>query len=60
MGQMPQAVQDQMTITVVDSDGPFRVTSQNDSGIIWEAGTVQTITWDVAKTNTSPVNAHHG
>ena len=58
MGQMPQTVQDQITITVVDSGGPFRVTSQNNSGIVWEAGTVQTITWDVAKTNTSPINAH--
>ncbi|MFC6877329.1 reprolysin-like metallopeptidase [Flavobacterium myungsuense] len=30
--------------------GPFRVTSQNSSGIIWNLGASQTITWDVNNT----------
>ena len=35
----------------VDGDaGPFRVTSQSDS-TVWEVGSEQTITWDVANTN---------
>ncbi|WP_188457112.1 reprolysin-like metallopeptidase [Psychroflexus planctonicus] len=39
------------------SDGPFSVTSQNTSGIIWQEGDTETITWDVANTNNAPVNS---
>lgn len=45
------------TLTVDSSTGPFRVTSQNTSGITWLAGTSETITWDVANTNSGTVNA---
>ncbi len=39
-----------MQLLVAGSAGPFRVTSQSDS-IIWEVGSEQTVTWDVANTN---------
>lgn len=35
----------------------FKVTSQNSSGIGYVGGSTQTITWDVAGTNSAPVNA---
>lgn len=46
---------DEMTVTVIDNAGPFLVTSQN-SNTTWNAGENQTITWDVANTNQSPIN----
>ena len=36
--------------------GPFVVTSQNNNEV-YTAGSVQDITWDVANTNTAPINA---
>jgi len=45
------------TLTVDASTGPFRVTSQNSSGIVWLTGSSETITWDVANTNSGTVNA---
>jgi len=51
-----QTATDAMSITVDASKGPFVVTSQNTTGISWTAGSSQTITWDVAGTNTSPIN----
>jgi subtilisin-like proprotein convertase family protein len=35
------------SITTSGSIGPFSVTSQNTSGISWEQGSTQTITWNV-------------
>lgn len=46
---------DEKVVTVDDAAGPFVVTSQN-AAITWDAGTTQTITWDVAGTNTGSVN----
>lgn len=40
---------------VTDGD-PFEVLSWNDPGITLEAGTVDTIRWDVANTTAAPVN----
>lgn len=48
---------DQMTATVTTAAGPFVVTSQNTSGISWDNGSTQTITWNVAGTNANGVNA---
>ncbi|WCO01922.1 zinc-dependent metalloprotease [Psychroserpens ponticola] len=55
IGQTPQSNYDTMTVTVDNTSGPFVVTSQttNES---WDAGTSQTITWDVAGTDTGNVN----
>lgn len=43
-------------VNVVNSAGPFAVSSQN-TGETYTAGTVQTVTWDVAGTDQPPVNA---
>ncbi|MCB0534245.1 MAG: T9SS type A sorting domain-containing protein [Lewinellaceae bacterium] len=37
--------------------GPFRVTYPNNAGVSWWPGEYQTVTWDVANTNISPVNS---
>jgi hypothetical protein len=52
---------DEMVLNVTDAAGPFVVTSQDQSQIIWTPGSTETITWDVAGTdgngiNTSEVN----
>lgn len=43
-------------VTVNDASGPFEVTFPSAPGISWEAGSVQTVTWDVANTDNTPVN----
>jgi Metallo-peptidase family M12/Secretion system C-terminal sorting domain len=35
----------------------FKVTSQNTSGIVYDGGTVQTVTWNVVSTDVAPVSA---
>ena len=47
---------DESVVTVDANSGPFVVTAPNTTGVSWEAGTVQTVTWNVANTNNSPVN----
>lgn len=51
-----QTDSDLMEITVAGNAGPFMVTSQNTSGVVWDVGSNQTITWDVANTSIAPVN----
>ncbi|MFA7687770.1 MAG: reprolysin-like metallopeptidase [Moheibacter sp.] len=51
-----QSARDNIRLTVDANAGPFVVTSQNASGIVWNLGETQTITWDVANTNQAPVN----
>ncbi len=46
---------DLMKITVDASAGPFVVTSQTTNEM-WNAGSTETVTWDVAGTNTGNVN----
>src|SRR5690606_39055030 len=41
------------------SAGPFKVTSQNVSNLNLTPATVETITWNVANTNTGAVNVSH-
>ncbi|WP_100611203.1 zinc-dependent metalloprotease [Confluentibacter lentus] len=55
--QNGQTSYDTMSITVDASSGPFRVTSQNVTDLNLTPGTVETITWNVANTNTGSVNA---
>ena len=45
----------QLAFTVSATAGPFLVTSPNTS-ISWAGNTLQTVTWNVANTNASPVN----
>lgn len=42
---------DDMQVTFNNSYGPFVVTSQNTTGILWNNGTTKTITWNVNNTN---------
>lgn len=43
------------SVTIVNT-GPFNVTVPNATGIIYNSGTVQTITWNVGGTTASPVS----
>jgi subtilisin-like proprotein convertase family protein len=47
---------DQVQFFATAQAGPFLVTYPNTSGTSWEVGAFQTITWDVANTDKSPVN----
>ncbi len=51
-----QVVSDVLDVQVVNSAGPFVVTSQT-SNLIYEGGSTQEVTWDVANTNQLPVDA---
>jgi len=44
---------DNTTVEVLDTAGPFQITSVDDNNI-WSMGTSQTVTWDVANTNQYP------
>ncbi len=48
---------DELTISVSENAGPFRVTSQNLEGISWIPGSQESITWDVAGTTSNGINA---
>ncbi len=47
---------DEIQFNVTDAAGPFLVTAPNTS-VTWQGNTVQSITWDVANTSVTPVNA---
>jgi Metallo-peptidase family M12B Reprolysin-like len=47
---------DDIKITVVNSGGPFQVTSQS-TAVSYTGGTNQTVTWNVNGTNVAPINA---
>ncbi len=51
-----QTIRDDLSVVVVSSAGPFRVTSQNTTGITWAGNGSETITWDVAGTTGNGVN----
>lgn len=54
-----QVSETSVALNVVNA-GPFRVTSQGQSGIVWEPGDTETVTWVVAETNNpSGVNAQN-
>lgn len=45
-----------VSISVDANSGPFVVTYPTNSGIVWDGGSSQTVTWDVANTTAAPVN----
>lgn len=47
---------DDMVVSVNSTYGPLTVTSQNTTGITYPQGSLQTVTWNVAKTNTLSPN----
>ncbi|MDF1673712.1 MAG: zinc-dependent metalloprotease family protein [Vicingaceae bacterium] len=51
-----QTADDLMKVIVASGAGPFTVTSQNTTGIIWNEGSSETVTWNVANTTASPVS----
>lgn len=55
VGQTPQSDFDTMLVTVDGSSGPFTVLSQT-TNVTWDAGSTQTVSWDVAGTNAGAVN----
>ncbi|MCF6347926.1 MAG: M12 family metallo-peptidase [Flavobacteriaceae bacterium] len=54
-----QTVSDEMIVTVNDAAGPFIITSQSTAGISWTMNNTETITWDVAGTDTNDINVSH-
>jgi hypothetical protein len=50
-----QTSDDLMRVTVNGTAGPFTVSAPN-TAVTWTAGTAQTVTWNVASTNVTPVN----
>ncbi|MFP4844325.1 thrombospondin type 3 repeat-containing protein [Winogradskyella sp. PE311] len=55
VGQTPQSDFDTMTVNVDGAAGPFMVTSQSTNET-WDAGSTETVTWDVAGTDAGAVN----
>ena len=53
-----QFATDDTKITVSNTAGPFKITSQNTSESYY-AGESKTITWDVANTNLEPINTDY-
>lgn len=45
-----------VNLNVTDQAGPFVVTGPNAASDYWQIGQTYTVTWDVANTNTAPVN----
>ena len=50
-----QVASDLVSVGVLSSAGPFRITSQ-ESSVTYDAGTIQTINWDVAGTRDGPID----
>ncbi len=51
-----QTVRDIKLIQVDPNSGPFKVTSQNTTGLVWKTGNEERIIWDVANTDKAPIN----
>lgn len=51
-----QVAADEITVSVLNSAGPFLVTSQS-AAETYAAGSSQTVTWDVANTQLAPIGA---
>ena len=53
---MGQISQDVKKIFVTATAGPFKITSNDSSDIVWKSGSNQKIIWDVANTDRPPIN----
>jgi hypothetical protein len=52
------AVRDrEVRVPVVAEAGPFRVTSQAEGDVVWQGGSVEVVTWDVANTASAAFGA---
>jgi hypothetical protein len=45
-----------MVVSVINTGAPFQVTGPN-TAVTWDGGSTQTVTWDVAGTNSGSINA---
>ena len=43
-------------VQVINTGQAFAITSQNVTGVVWAAGTTETITWDVGGSDIAPIN----
>ena len=57
--QAGAAIWEGVKLEVTDQAGPFLVTAPNAGNETWRAGENALVTWDVAKTNLSPVNCQY-
>lgn len=51
-----QTATDNIQVTVTDAAGPFLVSTQNMEDLVWTPNSKETISWDVAGTNSNGVN----
>lgn len=51
-----QVAFDNLKVTVTNAAGPFVVSSQNTDNLVWTENNTETITWDVAGTNSNGVD----
>ena len=56
MGDHIKLFQDKMKVSVIATSSPFAVTSQAISSLIIKGGSYQKIAWNVAETNSHPIN----
>ncbi|AOK31867.1 MULTISPECIES: reprolysin-like metallopeptidase [Burkholderia] len=54
LGVGPNTASGNMYVNVVDTGSPFAVTAPK-SAVKWEAGSEQTVAWNVAQTNAAPI-----
>ncbi|RLD85693.1 MAG: hypothetical protein DRJ07_02515 [Bacteroidetes bacterium] len=54
-----QVASDDLKVTITDAAGPFKVTSQNMDDLVWDKNTSESITWDIAGTNSNGINVSH-
>lgn len=50
---------DERIVTIDSRAGPFRVQSQNQTGITWQSGQTVAVQWDVAHTDRAPISTTH-
>lgn len=51
-----QVASDDLKVTVTNAAGPFVVSSQNTDNLVWTENTTETITWDVAGTDSNGID----
>ncbi len=57
--EVGQVASDDLKVTITDAAGPFKVTSQNMDDLVWDKNTSESITWDIAGTNSNGINVSH-
>lgn len=56
LGVNGRTASDVKVLQVTTDAGPFSINTLNEEGIVWEGGSRQTISWEVAKTDSAPIN----